>query len=257
MDTAEGGAVRGDLTVGWHGADRAAAGDALFPNGAYDWTLSVRPLDGAGAPLETRGTVMLRGGGSVRHDHVGADAEPDGAGDLLTLNSSGGMTFQQGDGKGGFSGKSSASGWSTKALAVPFGDMDGALRGYRPECGQPLTPSAPYKKLGTGWNAYDVLTSRHKDGTLYRYAGKGDGTVKGRVEVFTDWGASYNAVVGVGDITGDGRADLVVRDTSGNLYRNDGKGNGSFTGRTKIAGGWGHLQGMAHVVPPARESLGA
>ncbi|MGW0536899.1 FG-GAP repeat domain-containing protein [Streptomyces sp. NPDC003032] len=325
VDTAEGGAVRGDLTVGWHGAAREAAGDTFFPNGAYDWTLSVRPLDGAGAPLETRGAVMLRGGDSVRHDHVGADAEPDGVGDLLTLNSSGGMTFQQGDGKGGFSGKSSASGWSTKALAVPFGDMDGdrdgdrgkdrcndvlvrmadgALRGYRPECGQPLTPSAPYKKLGTGWNAYDVLTSpgdltrdgradlvarkastgdvylfaaksdgslaagkkigsawksytkvvgagdldgdgigdvlaRHKDGTLYRYAGKGDGTVKGRAKVFTDWGASYNAVVGVGDITGDGRADLVVRDTSGNLYRNDGKGDGSFTGRTKIAGGWG------------------
>ncbi|WP_371528359.1 hypothetical protein OG302_22210 [Streptomyces sp. NBC_01283] len=31
---------------------------------------------------------------------------------------------------------------------------------------------------------------------------------------------------------------LVVRDTSGNLCRNDGKGTGSFTARTKIATGW-------------------
>ncbi len=316
--TEEGGTTRGELAVGWHGAGP----DAPLPTGRYDWTLTVRPADGSGPSLETRGTVALHQGTPVRHDHVGAGAEPDGTGDLLTLNSSGGLTFQQGDGKGGFSGKVSASGWPAKALAVPFGDLDedrcndvlvrmtdGSLRGYRPECGGPLTPSAPYTKLGTGWNAYDVLTSpgdltgdgradllarkastgdihvfaaksdgtlaagkkirsawksytkivgagdlngdgigdvlaRHTDGTLYRYEGKGDGTLKDRAKVFTAWGASYNAVIGVGDITGDGKADLVVRDTAGNLYRNDGKGNGSFTGRTKIASGWGGYQGL-------------
>ncbi|MFG2652810.1 FG-GAP repeat domain-containing protein [Streptomyces sp. NPDC048436] len=322
VDTEEGGADRGELAVGWHGADPSAVGDKFFPNGTYDWTLAVRPADGPGAPLEVRGTVGLRRADAVRHDHVGASADPDGTGDLLTLNSSGGLTFQQGDGKGAFSGKVSASGWSTKTLAVPFGDLnkdrcndvlvrmtDGSLRGYRPECGQPPAPSAPYTGLGTGWNAYDVLTSpgdltgdgradlvarkastgdihvfaaksdgtlaagkkirsawttytqivgagdlngdgigdvlaRREDGTLFRYEGKGDGTLEDRATVFTDWGASYNAVVGVGDITGDGKADLVTRDTSGNLYRNDGKGNGSFTARTKIASGWGSYKGL-------------
>ncbi|MFI2618785.1 FG-GAP repeat domain-containing protein [Streptomyces sp. NPDC018584] len=316
--TEEGGTTRGELAVGWHGAGP----DAPLPTGRYDWTLTVRPADGSGPSLETRGTVALRRGTPVRHDHAGAGAEPDGTGDLLTLNSSGGLTFQQGDGKGGFSGKASASGWPAKALAVPFGDLDGdrcndvlvrmtdgSLRGYRPECGGAPAPSAPYTKLGTGWNAYDVLTSpgdltgdgradllarkastgdihvfaaksdgtlaagkkirsawksytkivgagdlngdgigdvlaRHTDGTLYRYEGKGDGTLKDRAKVFTAWGASYNAVIGVGDITGDGKADLVVRDTAGNLYRNDGKGNGSFTGRTKIASGWGGYRGL-------------
>ena len=51
-------------------------------------------------------------------------------------------------------------------------------------------------------------------------------------------------MVGVGDITGDGKGDLVVRDTSGNLYRNDGKGNGSFTSRTQITTSWQGYKGL-------------
>ncbi|MFD4414319.1 hypothetical protein ACFVXW_24075 [Streptomyces sp. NPDC058251] len=68
--------------------------------------------------------------------------------------------------------------------------------------------------------------------------------MKDRVKVFSGWGASYNAVVGVGDITGDGKSDLVGRDTSGGLYRNDNKGNGSFGSRVKIASGWQGYKGL-------------
>ncbi|MFB7713251.1 FG-GAP repeat domain-containing protein [Streptomyces sp. NPDC056105] len=325
VDTTEGGPARGELVVGWHGDNSTqAAGDAFQPNGSYDWTLSVDPADGAGAPLEVRGSVALRGAGPVRHDHTGADGRgPDGVADLLTLNSSGTLTFQQGDGKGAFAGKASGGGWTTSVTAVPFGDLnkdgcndvlvrmkDGSLRGYKPKCGDPLTTSAAYTKLGTGWSAYNVLTSpgdltgdkradllarkastgdiyvfaaksdgtlatgkkirsawttytkiigagdlngdgigdvlaRHKDGTLYRYDGAGNGSLKDRVKVFSAWGASYNAVVGVGDITGDGLGDLVERDGSGNLYRNDGKGNGSFGSRVKIATGWQSYKGLS------------
>jgi hypothetical protein len=73
---------------------------------------------------------------------------------------------------------------------------------------------------------------------LWRYAGTASGKFKARVKVSSGWGAKYNAVVGVGDITGDGKADLVVRDTSGNLYRQSGNGKGGFGSRTKIATGW-------------------
>ncbi|MFD3561225.1 hypothetical protein ACFWVU_16315 [Streptomyces sp. NPDC058686] len=38
--------------------------------------------------------------------------------------------------------------------------------------------------------------------------------------------------------------NLVERSTHGDLYRNDGKGNGSFTGRTKIATGWEVYKGV-------------
>ncbi|MFG2476555.1 FG-GAP repeat domain-containing protein [Streptomyces fagopyri] len=318
----DGGAARGELSVGWHGDDPALPGDVSLPDGSYDWTVSVTPADGVGGPLQVRGTVRLKGGSPVRHDHVGSGWEPDGIGDLLTLNSSGGLTFQQGDGKGAFAGKATGNGWSTKAVAVPFGDLngdrcndvlvrmsDGSLRGYKPACGLAPTPSTPYKSLGTGWNAYDVLTSpgdltgdrrpdllarkastgdlylfaaksdgtlaagkrirtawtgytrivgagdlngdgigdvlaRDKAGTLYRYNGTGTGLLKDRVKVFSGWGASYNAVVGVGDITGDGKSDLVERDTAGNLYRNAGTGTGSFGSRVKIAGGWQGYKGL-------------
>ncbi|MFF3876333.1 FG-GAP repeat domain-containing protein [Streptomyces sp. NPDC001978] len=64
------------------------------------------------------------------------------------------------------------------------------------------------------------------------------GTFTSRVRLFTDWGNSYNTVVGAGDITGDGKADIVARDTAGNLYRQTGYGNGSFASRVKIGTGW-------------------
>ncbi|WP_246101728.1 FG-GAP repeat domain-containing protein [Streptomyces cyaneus] len=321
-DGVDGTAARGELTVGWHGDDPTRTGDAFVPNGSYDWTLTVTPADGVGAPLQVRGTVRLVKGDAVPRDHVGAAGLPDGVGDLLTLNASGALTFQQGTGKGTFSGKVSGSGWSTKAVAVPFGDLngdrcndvlvrmsDGSLRGYKVKCGLAPETSMAYTKLGTGWNAYNVLTSpgdltgdkradllarkastgdiylfaaksdgtlaagkkirsawtgytkilgagdlngdghgdvlaRDRAGALWRYNGLGNGLLKDRVKVFTGWGTGYNVIVGPGDITGDGKADLVSRDGSGNVWRNNGDGKGSFGARVKIAGGWQGYKGL-------------
>ncbi|MCH5676949.1 VCBS repeat-containing protein [Streptomyces sp. CME 23] len=80
--------------------------------------------------------------------------------------------------------------------------------------------------------------------TLYRYYGKGNGTFGARAKLFANWGGSYNAIVGVGDITGDGKADLVERDAAGNVYRNPGDGRGSFGARVKIASGWKAYKGI-------------
>ncbi|MFE2047383.1 VCBS repeat-containing protein [Streptomyces sp. NPDC059459] len=59
VDTRDGGAARGELSVGWHGNQRAGSREVALPAGSYDWTLSVMPADGTGAPLEVRGTVRL------------------------------------------------------------------------------------------------------------------------------------------------------------------------------------------------------
>ncbi|MEV6110561.1 FG-GAP-like repeat-containing protein [Streptomyces sp. NPDC051940] len=89
----------------------------------------------------------------------------------------------------------------------------------------------------------DVL-ARSTTGKLYRCYGRADGTLGSGVVLWSDWGASYKEVIGIGDITGDGRADLVSRDKYGNLYRNSGNGNGTFGGRVRIATGW---QGYVRV----------
>ncbi|MEU1512580.1 VCBS repeat-containing protein [Streptomyces sp. NPDC005811] len=83
------------------------------------------------------------------------------------------------------------------------------------------------------------LIAQDKANNLYRYSGTGKGTFSARVKLFANWGAAYNAVVGVGDLNGDGRPDLVARDTAGKLYRQYGDGKGSFGARTLIGSGWG------------------
>jgi hypothetical protein len=114
-------------------------------------------------------------------------------------------------------------------------------------------------KLYTDWSGYKKivgvgdlngdgigdLLAQDKSNNLYRYTGTGSGTFKARVKLFANWGGSYNTVVGVGDLTGDGKADLVSRDTSGNVWRNNGTGTGSFGSRTQIATGWSGYKSLS------------
>ncbi|MFE2210575.1 FG-GAP-like repeat-containing protein [Streptomyces canus] len=311
--TLTGGAASADVTANWNGKTSSGV---PFPHGEFTWTLKATGL-GTTAPVTvSSGEGYLLHGSAVRHDFVSPDG-PDGRGDLLTLNSSGGLTFHSGTGTGRFSEKVSAGGWPTTIKAIPFGDLSGdrcndvlvrlssgALRLYKPGCGAAVKPSTSYTSLGTsGWNQYDVLTSpgdlsgdgrpdliargastgtvylykgtstgklsarvklydnwkgykkivgagdlngdgrgdllaQDTSNTLYRYDGTGQGTFKARVKLFTNWGGSYNAIVGVGDITDDGRADLISRDTGGTVWRNSGDGKGSFGARVKIATGF-------------------
>ncbi|MGW7367652.1 FG-GAP repeat domain-containing protein [Streptomyces sp. NPDC054841] len=90
------------------------------------------------------------------------------------------------------------------------------------------------------------LLARDAGGELWRYDGTGAGTLKPRVLVFKDWATGRNAFVGAGDITGDGRNDLVSRDTNGKLLRNSGDGKGSFGSTVQIGTGWQRYDGGIH-----------
>ncbi|MCT9075012.1 FG-GAP repeat domain-containing protein [Streptomyces fulvoviolaceus] len=318
--TITGSAASAMMSASWNG--KTASG-SYFPNGWLKWTLKATGLGTATANTVTTGEAFLQRGAAVRRDFVSPDG-PDGRGDLLTLNSSGGLTWHSGTGTGKFSDKRTGTGWATSVKAVPFGDLSGdrcndvlvryssgALRLYKPGCNAALKPSTSYTTLASsGWTQYDVLTSpgdvsgdgrpdllarnsstgavylykgtstgklsarvklydnwktykkivgagdldgdgisdliaQDKANNLYRYDGKGNGTFAARVKLFTNWGGSYNVIVGVGDITDDGKSDLVSRDTSGNVWRNSGDGKGSFGSRTKIATGWSGYKSLS------------
>ncbi|MFI9744483.1 FG-GAP repeat domain-containing protein [Streptomyces sp. NPDC052494] len=110
-------------------------------------------------------------------------------------------------------------------------------------------------KVGPGWGAYgqlaggaDVtgdgradLLARDKAGVLWLYRGTGSGTTPygTRVRVGAGWGA-YDQLVVAGDLTDDGKADVVARDTTGVLwlYKGTGGATAPFAGRTRIGSGW-------------------
>lgn len=128
-------------------------------------------------------------------------------------------------------------------------------------------------RVGGGWDIYKSLVgpgdlnndgygdllALDKSNVLWFYESKGTSAgFYGRVRVGGGWGI-FNKLVGAGDMTGDGRADLVARGTDGALYVYPGTGSGSsvFASRVKIgAGGWNGFNKIAAVGDITGDGLG-
>jgi hypothetical protein len=113
-------------------------------------------------------------------------------------------------------------------------------------------------KIGTGWNIYGAvvygkgdltndgrpdIVGRDSSGNLWLYKGTGSASAPwaARVKVGSGWNI-YNALAAVGDLTGDGKADLVGRDSAGKLWLYKGTGSSTAPYATRIligTGGWG------------------
>ncbi|MFI9112906.1 FG-GAP repeat domain-containing protein [Streptomyces venezuelae] len=137
-------------------------------------------------------------------------------------------------------------------------DAAGTLWYYdRQVGGYSASPFASRVRVGGGWNVYDQLTgvgdldgdklmdlvARDRTGTLWLYKGTGSQTggarFKARVRIGAGW-QTYDRLAGGIDLTGDGRADLLARDTSGTLwlYKGTGQATAPYASRVRVGGGW-------------------
>ncbi|MEU8698490.1 VCBS repeat-containing protein [Streptomyces sp. NPDC048680] len=181
------------------------------------------------------------------------DATGDGLGDLMARTPGGTLYAYESTGYGTFLKRTEiGTGWN---VASQFGGQGG-----NPDFGK------------------NELMARTKGGTLYWYYAKNNGKLSARVQasdsggwagadisfpssldndgqadllekydgtlynegstVSSGWG-SYNTLVGPGDLSGDGKGDLLARTKSGDLYLYRGNGSGTgFSARIKVGYGY-------------------
>ncbi len=175
-------------------------------------TLYYYPGNGAGGFYPR---VPIGGGWSGFDLVVGpGDLDGDRLTDLLARNAATSqLVLFRGNGKGGVLGSTvvGTSGWNGLRLIVAPGDVSGD--------GRP-----------------DVLGVSASDGRMRLYRGSGSGGFSSVSVVDRSW-SGYSALLGPGDVTGDGRADLVGRRSSdGALVLFTGDGSGSFSQGSVVTG---------------------
>ncbi|MFC8429933.1 FG-GAP-like repeat-containing protein [Streptomyces sp. NPDC057253] len=213
------------------------------------WATSVKPLPFGDLSGDRCNDILMRlSSGALRLYKPGCSAEFTTSTPYTTLGSSGWNQYDvltypgdlTGDGRPDLIARNSSTGTVYLYKGTSAGKLSARVKLYDNWKG--------YKKVvGVGdlnGDGIGDLLAQDKANNLYRYDGTGKGTFKTRVKLFGAWGGSYDVVVGVGDITGDGRADLVSRDTGGNLWRNTGDGKGSFGARVRIGTGWQGYKGL-------------
>lgn len=142
------------------------------------------------------------------------DYTDDGKADLFGRNSTG-LKVYAGDATKLSAGQR-ASSWPTGTLVLPFGDLDGD------RCNDVFVR---YPKGEA--RVYPTICGGLPDQQSFH------------VKVSSDW-SGYDAVVSPGDVTGDGRSDLLTRSAStGKLYSYANNGAGGFKARSLAGSGFG------------------
>ncbi|MFH8259811.1 FG-GAP repeat domain-containing protein [Streptomyces roseolus] len=197
------------------------------------WSDSSFPKGSSATAPETR-----IGGGWQIYDRVETTGNIAGSAhaDLIARDKAGVLWLYQGNGNGGFSGRVQVGGgWQTYDQIsggsdytgdgrpdLVAADKTGVLWMYR-STGSATKPFETRKKIGSGWDAYNQLTgtgniagaasgdllARDKDGVLWMYLGKGDGTFTTRTRIGGGFGR-YSELVGSGDYDRDGKNDLLA-----------------------------------------------
>lgn len=170
-------------------------------------------------PVAVAALLLSIGAGSAQADWSG-----DAKGDVLAVASDGRLLLYRGNGAGGFAagaGQGIGTGWGGFTALLAPGDWSGDAR---PD-----------------------LLARRSDGALLMYRGNGTGGFATGIgqQIGSGW-QPFTALLAPGDWSGDGRPDLLARQSDGALlmYRGDGDG-GFVTGRAEqIGSGWQQFTGL-------------
>ena len=171
-----------------------------------------------------------------------ADVTGDGKADLVGSNTNGSVYVWPGQSNGSFA----------KAVASFGGSMNMA---NLDKSGHYIVGVADV----TGDRKADLVSS-NTNGSVYVWPGQSDGSFAKAVASFdgtmkmANLGGSGHYIVGVSDVTGDGKADLVSGNTNGSAYVWPGQANGSFA---KAVASFGGSLNMANVDKTGHYLIGA
>ncbi|MFE5792164.1 FG-GAP-like repeat-containing protein [Streptomyces sp. NPDC056503] len=211
----------------WYANPQATA--PAFGDLNADKTADVLVRDKAGRlwflPGDGSGTMVGSGGWNVmnaltRH----GDFSGDGKEDVIAREASTGkLWLYKGSGTGSVGSRVliGTGGWNSMNHLTAFGDM-------------------------TGDGRSDLLAVEKSTGKLWLYPGTATGPLGARKLIGSSGWNSMNALIGFGDMTKDGKADLLAREPStGKLWLYPGKVDGVGS-RVLIGGGW---NAMASFLP--------
>ncbi|MYS21290.1 N-acetylmuramoyl-L-alanine amidase [Streptomyces sp. SID4948] len=197
----------------------------------------------------------------------------DGTGDVVARDSSGTLWYNQGTGNINAPLKSRVkvgTGWSGYSLITGVGDVTGDGKAdlvARDSKGtlwlfKGTGTAAVFSarvSIGTGWNSYNLLSgladvtgdgkadmiARDTGGTLWLFKGTGSATTPFAARVKLGSGSAWKAIVGAGDLSGDGKADMLTRDSAGKmwLFKGTGSATAPFAAKVQVAAGW-NIYGM-------------
>ncbi|HEX6149388.1 FG-GAP-like repeat-containing protein [Nocardioides sp.] len=174
--------------------------------------------------LSSLGRAVVSKGLAADSDAVvtSPDLTGDRFGDLLVRRTDGTTLVHPGNGAGGYGASvRTISGLAGLDLLTAVGDV-------------------------TGDGRNDLVARNPGNGRLFVYPGKGNGGFGTRQRVAGDW-SDFRALAATGDLDGDGKPDLLARDSGGSLWAVPGRGSARFGTAVMVAGswaGWGSISGF-------------
>jgi len=233
------------LATGWQGMTAILGVGDMNRDGYAD--LAARDSSGnlwlypgtGGASLGAR--TSLGGGWQTYTIYPGGDflsGDPD---DLIARDASGGLWLYESNGAGGFKPRTTmGGGWSSFTIAGDSSSIPTIL---------PALLSGGAGDITADENA--DLVARDSSGALWEYPGNGLNALGTRTQLSPAAGpwTAAQAIVPVGDFTGDGKPDELQLDSSNNLQLYPGNGTSGFGSPTQVgaAADWAGMTAIQGV----------